>query len=57
MSLKLKKDMRILAQSLDGYVWAISPMQEEKIQLRCLTQTTIKVVKPPLTILYVGNGM
>ena len=31
-------------------------MQEEKIQLRCLTQTTIKVVKPPLTILYVGNG-
>ena len=45
-----------IAQSLDGYVWAISPMQEEKIQLRCLTQTTIKVVKPPLTILYVGNG-
>ena len=37
-------------------MWAISPMQEEKIQLRCLTQTTIKIVKPPLTILYVGNG-
>ena len=54
--IKTKERHANIAQSLDGYVWAISPMQEEKIQLRCLTQTTIKVVKPPLTILYVGNG-
>ena len=54
--IKTKERHANIAQSLDGYVWAISPMQEEKIQLRCLTQTTIKVVKPPLTILYVRNG-
>ena len=54
--IKTKERHANIAQSLDGYVWAISPMKEEKIQIRCLTQTTIKVVKPPLTILYVGNG-
>ena len=45
-----------VAQSLDGYMWAISPIQEEKIQVRCLTQTTIEMVKPPLTMIYIGNG-
>ena len=45
-----------LAESLDGYMWAISPLQEEKVQIRCLTETHIEVVKPPLTMLYVGNG-
>ena len=45
-----------LAQSLDGYMWAVSPLQEEKVQVRCLTETHIEVVKPPLTMLYVGNG-
>ena len=45
-----------LAQSLDGYMWAISPLVEEKIQVRCLTETHIEVVRPPLTMLYVGNG-
>ena len=54
--IKTKQRHANLAQSLDGYMWAISPMKEEKIQLRCLTQTTIEVVKPPLTVLYVGNG-
>ena len=45
-----------MAQSLDGYMWAISPLQTEKIQIRCLTRTTIEMIKPPLTMLYVGNG-
>ena len=45
-----------LAQSLDGYMWAISPLVEEKIQVRCLTETHIEVVRPTLTMLYVGNG-
>ena len=45
-----------LAQSLDGYMWAISPLREEKVQVRCLTETTIEIVRPPLTMLYVGNG-
>ena len=37
-------------------MWAVSPLQMEKIQIRCLTRTTIEMVKPPLTMLYVGNG-
>ena len=37
-------------------MWAVSPLKEEKIQVRCLTETTIQIVKPPLTMLYVGNG-
>ena len=45
-----------LAQSLDGYMRAISPLREEKVQVRCLTETTIEIVQPPLTMLYVGNG-
>ena len=45
-----------MAQSLDGYMWAVSPLQAEKIQIRCLTKTTIEMVRPPLTMLYVGNG-
>ena len=44
------------AQSLDGYMWAISSLKREKIQIRCLLETTVQVIKPPLTILYVGNG-
>ena len=45
-----------IVQSLDGYMWAVSPLKEGKIQVRCLTETTIQIVKPPLTMLYVGNG-
>ena len=37
-------------------MWAVSPLKEEKIQVRCLTETTIQIVKPPLTMLYVVNG-
>ena len=43
-----------IAQSLDGYMWAISPLREEKIQIRCLLETTVEITRPPLTILYVG---
>ena len=44
------------AQSLNGYMWAISSLKEEKVQIRCLTETTVETIRPPLTILYVGNG-
>ena len=37
-------------------MWAVSPLQAEKIQIRCLAKTTIEMVRPPLTMLYVGNG-
>ena len=44
------------AQSLDGYMWAVSSVKEEKLQIRCLKETTIAYIKPPLTILHIGNG-
>ena len=44
------------AQSLEGYLWAITAFEPGKMQIRCLTGTHIIDIKPPLTIIYVGNG-
>ena len=44
------------AQSLDGYLWAVSSLKKEKIQIRCLIDTHVVDIRPPLTIIYVGNG-
>ena len=44
------------AQSLEGYLWAVTTLKKEKMQIRCLTDTHIIDVKPPLTIIHVGNG-
>ena len=44
------------AQSLEGYLWAITAFKPEKMQIRCLTNTHIIDIKVPLTIIYVGNG-
>ena len=44
------------AQSLEGYLWAITAFKPEKMQIRCLTDTHVIDVKPPLTFIYVGNG-
>ena len=44
------------AQSLEGYLWAITAFEPGKMQIRCLTDTHVIDIKPPLTIIYVGNG-
>ena len=44
------------ALSLDGYLWAVSSLKREKMQVRCLLDTHVIDIKPPLTIIYVGNG-
>ena len=44
------------AQSLDGYLWAVFSLKREKMQVRCLLGTHVIDIKPPLTIIYVGNG-
>ena len=44
------------AQSLEGYLWAITAFDPGKMQIRCLTDTQVIDIKPPLTIIYVGNG-
>ena len=45
-----------LALSLGGYLWAISAVATETLQIRCLLETHIVTVHPPLQIIYVGNG-
>ena len=42
------------AQSLEGYLWAVTTLKKEKMQIRCLTDTHIIDVKPH--IIYFGNG-
>ena len=48
--------MTNLAYSLDGYLWAISALATEKLQLRCVMETRVLTIKPPLQILDIGNG-
>ena len=45
-----------LAYSLDGYLWAISALASEKLQIRCVIETHVITIKPPLQIVDVGNG-
>ena len=45
-----------LAYSLDGYLWAISVLATEKLQIRCDVEIHIITIKPPLQIVDVGNG-
>ena len=45
-----------LAQSLGGYLWAISSVAAEKIQVRCLKETYIVEIRAVLQIIYIGDG-
>ena len=45
-----------LAYSLDGYLWAISALATEKLQIRCVMETIVIIIKPPLQIVDIGNG-
>ena len=45
-----------LAHSLDGYLWAISSLATEKLQIRCIHQTSVVTIEPPLWIIDIGNG-
>ena len=45
-----------LAHSLDGYLWAISALATEKLQIRCIMETHVITIKPPLQIVDIGNG-
>ena len=45
-----------LAYSLDGYLWAISALTTEKLQIRCVMETHVITIKPPLQIVDIGNG-
>ena len=45
-----------LAHSLDGYLWAVSSLATEKLQIRCLHHTSVVTIDLPLRIIDVGNG-
>ena len=45
-----------MAFSLDGYLWAISGLAAEKLQIRCVMETHVVTIKPPLQIVDVSNG-
>ena len=45
-----------LAYSLDGYLWVLSALAAEKLQIRCVMETHVAAIKPPLQIVDVGNG-
>ena len=44
------------AQSLGGYMWAISSIEQEQLQIRCLWETQMIQIRPPLQVVYIGNG-
>ena len=41
---------------MDGYLWAISALATEKLQVRCVMENCINTIKPPLQIVDIGNG-
>ena len=45
-----------LAHSLDGYLWAVSSLATEKLQIHCLHHTSVITIKLPLRIVDIGNG-
>ena len=45
-----------LAYSLDRYLWAISVLAAKKLQVRCVMETHVITIKPPLQIVDIGNG-
>ena len=54
--LKTLHRMTNLAYSLDGYLWAMSALVSERLQIRCVMDTHVVTIHPPLQIMDVGNG-
>ena len=50
------KTLNRTTYSLDGYLWAISALTTEKLQIRCIMETCVITIKPPLQIVDIGNG-
>ena len=55
-ALKTLDQTNNLAYSLDGYLWAISALASEKLQIRCVMETHVIKIHPPLQIVDIGNG-
>ena len=44
------------AISLGGYLWAVSLIKQQQLQVRCLEETHVIEIQPPLQIVYLGGG-
>ena len=44
-SMNFKPRKANMAQSLGGYLWAVSSLVGEKMQIRCLTETHVEIIK------------
>ena len=44
------------AISSGGYLWAVSSIKQEQLQVSCLEETCVIEIQPPLQIVYLGNG-
>ena len=44
------------AISLGGYLWAVSSIKQEQLQVRCLEETHVIEIEPPLQIVHLGKG-
>ena len=53
---KFKQTNSNYAMSLGGFMWAISAVITEKLQIQCLTETHVVDIRTPVEIVYVGNG-
>ena len=47
---------RNYARSLGGFIWVISAIVAKKLQIRCLTETHVVEIRPPIEVVYIGNG-
>ena len=54
--LKILHQTTNLAYSLGRYLWAISVLATKKLYVRCVMETHIITIKPPLQIVDIGNG-
>ena len=45
-----------LAYSLNEYLWVISGLAAAKLEIRCVMETCVITIKPPLQIVDIGNG-
>ena len=55
-SYSLQKVKGNRAISLGGFLWALSSTTPEQLQVRCLEETHVIEIQPPLQIVYLGSG-
>ena len=48
--------MAIMAVSLDGQLWAFSPLVAKRLQIMCLTDVYVVHIVPSLQIVIIENG-